>query len=63
MGSEKPKGRQKAPNVRAVSNVIVTDENFPDVDKTHILQFGQFIDHDMVHVPVFNTKSNQIFES
>ena len=58
MGSEKPKGRQKAPNV------IVTDENFPDVDKTHILmQFGQFIDHDMVHVPVFNTKSNQIFES
>lgn len=47
---------RELPNVRIVRGVLITDENHPQVDMTHMLmQWGQFIDHDMTHVPVFRT--------
>ncbi|KAK4036631.1 chorion peroxidase [Daphnia magna] len=47
---------RELPNVRVVRSIIVTDENHPRVDMTHMLmQWGQFVDHDMIHVPVFRT--------
>jgi peroxidase len=47
---------QELPSVRVVRSVLVTDENHPKVDMTHMLmQWGQFLDHDMIHVPVFRT--------
>ena len=39
------------PNVRVVRSILVTDENHPAVDLTHmVMQWGQFIDHDLTHV-------------
>lgn len=47
---------QELPNVRVVRSVLITDENHPVVDMTHMLmQWGQFLDHDLIHVPVFRT--------
>lgn len=52
---------RELPNVRAVRSVIVTDENHPVADMTHmVMQWGQFIDHDMTHVPVFRTGTEQL---
>jgi peroxidase len=54
------KSGKQLPNVRVIRNVIVTDENFPAADMTHILmQWGQFIDHDMIHVPSFRTGNHE----
>ncbi len=47
---------KQLPNVRVIRNIIVTDKNYPAVDMTHMLmQWGQFVDHDMIHVPSFRT--------
>lgn len=47
---------RELPNVRVVRSILVTDENHPVLDMTHmVMQWGQFIDHDMTHVPVFRT--------
>jgi hypothetical protein len=50
------KAGKQLPNVRLIRNVIVTDGNYPAVDMTHMfMQWGQFVDHDMVQVPQFRT--------
>ena len=47
---------RELPNVRIVRSILVTDENHPVVDMTHmVMQWGQFVDHDLTHVPVFRT--------
>ncbi|XP_046445457.1 chorion peroxidase-like [Daphnia pulex] len=54
---------QELPSVRVVRSVLVTDENHPKVDMTHMLmQWGQFLDHDMIHVPVFRTANRSNIE-
>lgn len=55
------KAGKQLPNVRLIRNVIVTDGNYPAVDMTHMfMQWGQFVDHDMVQVPQFRTGKHQI---
>jgi hypothetical protein len=52
---------KQLPNVRVIRNIIVTDKNYPAVDMTHMLmQWGQFVDHDMIHVPSFRTGKHKI---
>ena len=47
---------KELPNVRFARAVLVTDEDFPAYGVTHMLmQWGQFVDHDLSHVPVFRT--------
>ena len=37
-----------------LSSVVATDENHPSIGMTHMsMQWGQFIDHDMTHIPVW----------
>ncbi|KZS19290.1 Chorion peroxidase [Daphnia magna] len=57
------KSSKELPNVRVVRTTVVKDENHPAVDMTHMLmQWGQFIDHDMVQVPVFQTANQSNIE-
>ncbi|KAI9551659.1 hypothetical protein GHT06_021995 [Daphnia sinensis] len=54
---------KELPNVRVVRSVLVTDKNHPVVDMTHILmQWGQFVDHDMIHVPSFRAANQSNIE-
>ena len=47
---------KELPNVRFAGSVLVTDEDFPAHGITHMLmQWGQFVDHDLSHVPVHRT--------
>lgn len=68
IGIWEPKIRKfgrELPSVRVVRKVLVTDENHPAVDMTHMLmQWGQFLDHDLIHVPVFRSgKFQSLFNS
>ncbi|CAG7729964.1 unnamed protein product [Allacma fusca] len=48
------KDRRPLPNPRFVSRSLVPDVNQPDPRYSHlVMQFGQFIDHDLSHVPIF----------
>jgi hypothetical protein len=52
---------KQLPNVRVIRNIIVTDKNYPAVDMTHMLmQWGQFVNHDMIRVPSFRTGKHKI---
>jgi peroxidase len=42
------------PSARLITLSIVPDANLPDLRYSHMLmQFGQFVDHDLSHVPIF----------
>lgn len=47
------------PNARLISRTLVPDINQPDLRYSHLLmQFGQFLDHDLSHVPIFRFSEN-----
>lgn len=47
------------PSARFVSRSLVPDINQPDIRYSHLLmQFGQFLDHDLSHVPIFRFPDN-----
>jgi len=54
------------PNARMLSSVVATDENHPSIGMTHMsMQWGQFIDHDMTHIPVWRAanQSNRLLHT
>lgn len=47
------------PSARFISRSLVPDVNQPDPRYSHLLmQFGQFLDHDLAHVPIFRFGDN-----
>ncbi|KAF2363490.1 hypothetical protein FHG87_005760, partial [Trinorchestia longiramus] len=56
-GVYEPRGRRsprQLPSARLVSISNVADVDSPDPELTlSVMQFGQFIDHDLTHVPIF----------
>ena len=47
------------PSARLVSLNLVPDVDTPsDTDTSHVMQWGQFVDHDLTHTPLFRSAHN-----
>ena len=52
----------KLPSARLVSISVIPDVNSPDKDHSlWVMQYGQFVDHDLTSTPVFRIGSYHFF--
>ena len=52
-GISRPRGQSTLPSARAVSEALIPDRNIPSQEFTLLLmQWGQFLDHDLTHTPL-----------
>ena len=50
---------EQLPSARLVSLNLVPDVDTPsDTDTSHVMQWGQFVDHDLAHTPLFRLSND-----
>ncbi|XP_065580861.1 peroxidase-like isoform X1 [Artemia franciscana] len=60
---KRAKSGAELPNVRAIRSRVLFDEDHPWNDATHMsMQWGQFLDHDLSHVPMFRSANDSVIQ-